>query len=68
MGISYKVLIIDDDEMIRNLLVSLFSKYGHNCGTAQDGIEALEKIKKNSFDAAVIDIVIPLMDGITLTK
>ncbi len=68
MGISYKVLIIDDDEMIRNLLVSLFSKYGHNCETAQDGIEALEIIKKNSFDSAVIDITMPLMDGITLTK
>ena len=68
MGISYKVLIIDDEEMMRNLLVSLFSEHGHNCETAQDGIEALEKIKKNSFDAVVIDIVMPLMDGITLTK
>jgi diguanylate cyclase (GGDEF)-like protein len=68
MGISYKVLIIDDEEMIRNLLVSLFSEHGHNCETAQDGIEALEKIKKNSFDVAVIDIVMAPMDGITLTK
>src|SRR4030042_6085964 len=68
MGISYKVLIIDDEKMIRNLLVSLFSEHGHNCETAKDGIEALEKIKKNSFDSAVTDIVMPLMDGITLTK
>src|SRR4030042_6598615 len=68
MGISYKVLIIDDEKMIRNLLVSLFSEHGHNCETAKDGIEALEIIKKNSFDSAVIDIVMPLMDGITLTR
>ena len=68
MGISYKVLIIDDEEMMRNLLVSLFSEHGHNYETAQDGIEALEKIKKNSFDAVVTDIAMPHMDGITLTK
>jgi len=68
MGISYKVLIIDDEEMMRNLLISLFSEHGHNCETAQDGIEALEKIKKNSFDAVVTDIAMPHMDGITLTK
>ena len=65
---SYKVLIVDDEESVSNLIVSLFSKYGHSCETAKDGIEALEKIKKNSFDSAVIDIVMPLMDGITLTR
>ncbi|MGA2466948.1 MAG: diguanylate cyclase [Thermodesulfobacteriota bacterium] len=41
---------------------------GHSCETAKDGIEALEIIKKNSFDSAVIDIVMPLMDGITLAR
>jgi len=68
MGISYKILIVDDEEPIRNFMVSLFSKYGHRCETVKDGIEALEKIKKNSFDSAVIDIVMPHMDGITLTR
>jgi diguanylate cyclase (GGDEF)-like protein len=60
--------MVDDEEQVRNLVVSLFSKYGHSCGTAKDGLEALEKIKKNAFDSAVIDIVMPLMDGITLTR
>jgi len=49
-------------------MVSLFSEYSHSCETAKDGKEALEKIKKNSFDSAVIDIVLPDMDGITLTR
>ena len=65
---SYRVLIVDDRETVRNLVCSLLSKYGHVCETAKDGIEALEKLKKDSFDSAVIDIVMPLMDGITLTK
>ena len=65
---SYRVLIVDDEEMVRNLVCSLLSKYGHTCEVVKGGIEALEKIKKNSFDSTVIDIVMPLMDGITLTK
>ena len=68
MDVSYKILIVDDKEQVRNFIVSLFSNYGYSCETAKDGLEALEKIKKNSFDSAVIDIVMPLMDGITLTK
>jgi len=68
MGFSYRILIVDDREEVRNFIVSLFSNYGHNCETANNGIEALEIIKRNSFDSAVIDIVMPVMDGITLTK
>jgi two-component system cell cycle response regulator len=68
MGSSYKILIVDDKKSVSNLIVSLFSKYGHSCETAKDGTEALEKIKKNVFDSAVVDIVMPHMNGITLTK
>ena len=56
MGV-YRILIVDDKEIVRNYLVSVFSKHGHNCDTAKDGLEALEKIKKNCFDAVVADIL-----------
>jgi two-component system cell cycle response regulator len=65
---SYKVLIVDDEEMVRKFLCSLLPRYGHRCEVAKSGIEALEKIKNDSFDAAVIDIVMPHMDGVTLTQ
>jgi len=68
MDITYKILIVDDEERVSNLVGSLFSKYGHSCETAKDGKEALEKMKKSSFDSAVIDIVIPHIDGIALTR
>jgi CheY-like chemotaxis protein len=67
MGV-YRILIVDDKEIVRNYLVSVFSKHGHNCDTAKDGLEALEKIKKNCFDAVVADIVMPQMDGVAVTK
>ncbi len=66
--LNLKILIVDDEESVSSFLVSLLSKRGHECQTARDGMEALEKIKKSSFDSAVIDVVIPLMDGISLTK
>jgi len=65
---SYRVLIVDDQESVSNFIATLFSKYGHSCETAKDGTEALEKMKENSFDSAIIDIVMPHMDGITLTR
>ena len=65
---SFKVLIVDDEEMLRNFLCSLLRRYGHRCEVAKSGIEALEKIKSGSFDAAIIDIVMPHMDGVTLTE
>ena len=65
---SYRVLIVDDEEMVRNLVCSLLSKYGHTCEVVKGGLEALEKIKNDSFDAVVIDIVMPDIDGITLTR
>ena len=68
MGVSHKILVVDDQEQIRDFIVSLFSSHGHGCETAKDGAEALELIKKGSFDSAVIDVVMPVMDGITLTR
>jgi diguanylate cyclase (GGDEF)-like protein len=64
----FKVLVVDDDESIRNLMVTLLAQKGHQCETAMNGLEALDKIGKNEYDAVITDIVMPEMDGISLTK
>jgi diguanylate cyclase (GGDEF)-like protein len=64
----YKVLIVDDDESIRNLMVALLAQKGHHCETATNGLEALDRISKDGFDAVITDIVMPEMDGISLTE
>jgi len=64
----YKVLVVDDEEPIRKLIVTLLSQKGHQCIAVSNGFEALDKIKKNKFDAAVVDIVMPEMDGLALTR
>jgi len=64
----YKILIVDDDESMRSLMVTLLIQKGHSCETATNGREALDKISKTEFNAAITDIVMPEMDGISLTK
>ena len=64
----YKVLVVDDREALREMVVIFLSRQGHQCITAGNGIEALSKIHKNKVDAVVTDIVMSGMDGITLTK
>ena len=64
----YKILVVDDEEPMRKLIVSLLSPKGHQCVTANNGREALDKIMETKFDALITDIVMPEMDGITLTK
>lgn len=65
---KYKVLVVDDEAMTRDLISSILSSKGHKCVTASDGVEALDKAGKDTFDAVITDIVMPNMDGITLTK
>lgn len=65
---KYTILVVDDEELIRNLLVNFLSKLGHSCLTAIDGVDALNKMKGNKIDAVVTDIKMPNMDGITLTS
>jgi len=65
---NYKVLVVDDQEPMRTLIVTLLSQQGHQCITAGNGVEALNKMIQNRCDVVITDIVMPEKDGITLTK
>jgi CheY-like chemotaxis protein len=62
------VLVVDDHISIRELIGLFLSRQGHQCITAKNGIEALNKICQNKCEAVVADLAMPEMDGITLTK
>ncbi len=64
----YKILVVDDDEPIRRLIASILSLKGHQSVTANNGIEALDKMREAKYDALITDIVMPEMDGIALIK
>lgn len=64
---KYTVLVVDDEELVRNLIVTLLSKSGHTSVTAVDGVDALDRMKGNQIDAVITDIKMPNMDGVALT-
>ena len=64
----HRVLIVDDEESMRSLMLTLLAQKGHQCETSVNGLEALDKISKTEFDAVITDIVMPEMDGISLTR
>ena len=63
-----KILIVDDDPYIRELVKVLLKNEGFDILEASDGIEALVEIQKEKVNIAVIDIMMPNMDGWDLCK
>jgi len=64
---QYTILVVDDEEPVRNLIVTLLSRSGHSSITAVDGVDALDRMKGNKIDAVITDIKMPNMDGVALT-
>mgnify|MGYP002512719215 CR=1 FL=1 len=60
---GYKILVADDEAEIRDLLRLYLEKDGYEVLEAVDGIEALEKVKKEKPDLLILDIMMPGLDG-----
>ena len=58
-----KILIVDDDPHIRELIKVFLKREGFDVHEASDGIQALSKLDMVKVDLAVIDIMMPKMDG-----
>ncbi|MDQ1350361.1 MAG: two-component system, NtrC family, response regulator PilR [Acidobacteriota bacterium] len=63
-----KILVIDDDPSIRNMLAIVLKKSGFDVTCTESGKTALEKLKKESFDLVISDIKMPDISGIDLLK
>lgn len=63
-----KILVIDDERSIRNSLKDILSFEDYDVDTAENGIEAIDKIKTNKYRIAFCDIKMPNMDGIEVLE
>lgn len=63
-----KILLVEDNQMNQELAVSLLNSVGLSSMIANNGKEALEMLQKDSFDLVLMDIQMPIMDGLTATK
>jgi serine phosphatase RsbU (regulator of sigma subunit) len=61
-----RVLVIDDDEGIRHLLVKLLSRLGLGVDVAEDGQCGLELLRRESYDLILLDYMMPRMNGVTV--
>lgn len=63
-----KILIVDDDKNIRKLMQVVLEREGYEIYTAKDGQEALSIIDGVKINLAIVDIMMPIMDGYEFTK
>ena len=67
---SKRVLVVEDNKINQKLIVTLFDKSGVTLETAEDGIEALEKLRAPGadYDLVLMDVNMPRMDGLEATR
>ena len=65
MNLKMKVLVVDDEELIRNIIVEYCHNEGYLTDEACDGLEAIEKVKNNDYDIIILDLMMPKLDGYT---
>jgi len=63
-----RILIVDDDDEIRELLEFDISQSGYHVDTASDGMEGLNKVLNNSYDLVILDVMMPKMNGFDVCK
>jgi two-component system, OmpR family, lantibiotic biosynthesis response regulator NisR/SpaR len=63
-----KIIIVDDDKDIVNLVEDILTDEGYEIEKAYNGRDALEKINKNHFDLIILDIMLPDIDGLEVCR
>lgn len=65
---SFRVLVVDDEPVVRDLFKRAMKVMGHEVVCVEDGHKAIEKVKEDSFNIVFLDMVMPGMDGLQTFK
>jgi len=65
---SLKVLLAEDQPVNQKLMMAVMERLGHDLTIAENGVEAIRRLREDRFDLILMDIQMPLMDGIQATK
>lgn len=62
------ILVVEDNAINLRLITAALSRAGHRVDSAQDGSVALLKFNQNNYNVILMDIMMPIMDGLTATR
>lgn len=65
---NHRILIVEDEVRLREILCDYFRSKGENPVEASDGLRALSLMEEEEFDAVLLDIMMPGMDGLSLCR
>jgi CheY-like chemotaxis protein len=63
-----RILVVEDNAINLRLITAALLRAGHKVDTATDGVSAVNQFSNNLYDAILMDIMMPVMDGITATR
>lgn len=63
-----KILIVDDEENIREVVREYCELSGYETDEASDGLEAIDKVKNNHYDCIILDVMMPKLDGFSACR
>ena len=61
-----RILVVDDEPIVRNLVRKTLERVGHEVAEAEDGDAALELSREQTFELVIADLFMPVMDGLQL--
>jgi CheY-like chemotaxis protein len=68
MEMKHKILVVDDEQNIREIIKDLLQLQGYEVTVAVDGSDALDKMKYEEFDLYILDVYMPRLNGLELMK
>jgi two-component system, OmpR family, response regulator MtrA len=66
--VDERILLVEDDPTIREITAIGLRNAGFNVTTASDGVEGLERLRVEPFDLALLDVMLPRMDGLDVAR
>lgn len=65
---TIRILVAEDDPTIRHLMVTILQRQGISCAFVEDGLRAVEAWEQEHFDFIIMDVQMPIMDGLNATR
>ena len=67
-GLLMKILLAEDETDLAEVVSAMLTHSGYSVDTVANGLEAVEKTKSDAYDAILLDVMMPVMDGLTAVK